>query len=192
MKRLTLFAVSLVALSALAGSASADRGLSTRTYVQHVGTMTVTTTLTYEQVPAAQAPKPYTIACFNNYVVKVGWEQNMHDYSWGLFWTNQQSGSYYYGCGGYHNGTKYSPSVWQASQFGWDNGGWHRCDTGGHQIGVTITGLGCWKAGDPSQYPNLLKEFDQFKISAFFQGFPVSKTITACAGFDPYGNMYVC
>jgi len=187
-----MVAVAVAGSTALAGDApQPSLNLGARTIVTTSNGVTTTTRVGAAQV-VSPSIAPKTIACPNGTVYGRAWSQDANSYLYGVFWSNQHRGYYYFGCGGYDGRTHYSPSVWQTSQFGWDNAGYHKCESAGTGRGFTVSGLGCWKTGDPSQYPNQLHDFDNFKVSVVVKQLPFSATYTMCFGADPYGNVYNC
>jgi hypothetical protein len=107
------------------------------------------------------------------------WSATLNSALAGVAWSETQKGVYYYS----------GNFVWVRSRWGWDNLGWHRC---GYSSGVlfTISVKSCWKQPDPSS--SVLTQGDQFQVTVFFQGFPISNTIEMRTCFNPFGDIWAC
>jgi hypothetical protein len=94
------------------------------------------------------------------------WSQWLQSVFWGVPWKETHKGLVYF------NGSV----VWVRSRLGWDTSGYHRCGYNSG-IGFSIDVQSCWKTGDPSYAgAGHLTNGDQFKVSAFVSGFPISAT----------------
>jgi hypothetical protein len=190
MSRLTLILVATLALLAAATAGGAnppaiDLGPHTSTTVVDsvAGPITVTTS-TKAAVPTGRSEPATTDGvkpAIAHGIYFQEWEQKASSTFLGIGWTEKHIGGRYYS----------GNFVWQASRWGWDNAGYHRCgySTG---IGLAISTKSCWRTGDPSGYSRPLTDGDQFSVTAFFNGFPLSNTLEIRACFDPNGGSWQC
>jgi hypothetical protein len=112
-------------------------------------------------------------------VYYITWEGTYSSKFWGVFWEETHKGLTYF---------DYN-KVWQASRYGWDNDGYHRCGYG-HGAGFSIDVLACYRHGDPSTTHITLG--DEFKVSFIASGFPMSNTLQQEECINQSGRAWVC
>lgn len=100
---------------------------------------------------------------------------------WGIFGHTSQSFEWYYNCN----------AAWISLRNGYS--GYHHCG-GGWAIGVSVDVQECTKSNDPA-FVSLgtdVKPYYRFKVSALFNGFPVSFTKYMQSCLSPNGGAWSC